>query len=130
MIVFLRRVPKDLSLAELLEFLEPALKGGLFRAAGEVVTANLLEMRTLQTLEPEYHAVVHIKPDEAAERVIKKLHGEMLRGRRVALHEYVVRNWRNERRVAKAPPADGAKRDRRSLPTRRRALSLEIIPLE
>jgi hypothetical protein len=129
MIVFLRRVPKDLSLAELLEFLEPALKGGLFRPAGEVGSAHLLEMRAVQTQEPEYHAVVHIKPDEAAERVIRKLHGQMLRGRRVALHEYVVRNWRNERRLAKAGPGE-LKRDRRSLPTRRRMLSVQIIPLE
>jgi hypothetical protein len=110
-------------------FVDPVVQGGMFKLKGEVISVNLLELKKPQSHVPECHAVAHIKPDAVALRVIKKLHGQMFRGRRVALREYVVRDWRNDRRVAQAKP-EGLPIERRRLATRRRNLPIEIKPLD
>lgn len=125
MIVFLRRVHRDVTLGEILDFLEPAVKGGVFERKGEVVNVKLLEVRNPQAEVVECHAVVHIKPDEVALRAIDRLYGQMLRGKRIALHEYVVRSWKNERRSHAAQPAE-LKADRRAVPSLRRHLKIEV----
>jgi hypothetical protein len=129
MMVFLRNVPPDVTLAEIMDFLDPAVRGGIFRRGGEVVSVNLLEVKVFRPPATEYHAIAHIKPDAVALRVIKTLHAQMFRGRRIALHEYTVRNWRNDRRT---PPPDKTKaqRERRLLATRRRRLTIEVKPLD
>jgi hypothetical protein len=129
MLVFLRNVPRDVTLEEIMDFLEPAVRGGVLQRAGEVLSVNLLEIKAFKSLVPEYHAIVHIKPDDVGLRVIKKLHRAMFRGRRIALHEYAVRNWRNDRRTSPAG-AGKVQRERRLLPTRRRVLTIEVKPIE
>ena len=68
MLVFIRRIPQDTCRAELVELIAPALKGGMFRARGEILNVTLLAMRDKASGLAEYHAVVHIKPDAAARR--------------------------------------------------------------
>jgi hypothetical protein len=129
MIVFLRRVPLDITLDEILEFLEPAVKGGIFERKGEVAEVKLLELRDLQSHLVECHAVVHIKPDPVAARVIERLHGQMLRGKRIALHEYVVRNWKNDRRIHVPKPGE-IKHERRSRGEPRRHLNVRVRDMD
>lgn len=129
MIIFLRRIHQDITLGEILDFLEPAVKGGIFERKGEVVNIKLLEVKNLQGQVVECHAVVHVKPDHVASRVIERLHGHMLRGKRIALHEYVVRSWKNDRRSYPAKPRE-AKAERRYVPTLRRNLKIEVREID
>jgi hypothetical protein len=126
MLVFLRRVPADTTLTEIMDFVEPALKGGLFRPRGEIASASILAMRERMQGAAEYHAVVDIKPDEAALRAIKKLHRQMFKGKRIAVRQYIVRCWKNDRRGDQAQPCPAGK-ERRVTPTRRRQLQIEVL---
>jgi hypothetical protein len=128
MIVFLRNVPEDASRRDIVDFISPALEGGFFKARGEILSVGVLVVKDKGLNLTEYHAIVSIRPDAVALRVIKKLHGQPFKGRRIALREYVVRNWRNDRRQIKAKPGEVAA-ERRMTPTRRRNLHIEMKKL-
>jgi len=125
MIVFFRNIPEDTCRRDIAEFLGPALAGGFFKAKGEIVSIGLLLARDKALNLAEYHAIVNIQPDAVALRVIKKLHGQPFRGKRIALREYVVRDWRNDRRSIPSKAGEVAQ-ERRMTPTRRRNLHIEI----
>lgn len=119
MIVFLRNIPNDTTRKEVANFLMSALKGGFFRATGKIISIDFLAIQDNETQLTEYHCLVSILPDSAARRVIKKLHGQPLRNRRIAVREYVMRSWQNDRRSA-ARHAGQTPDDRRIGPSRRR----------
>ena len=96
MIVFLRNLPEDTTRQDIIDFIMPAVKGGLFRAGGKVTGIDILANRDNNTRLMEYHGLVHISPDEAALRAIRKLHGRPLKGKRMAVREYVIRSWKND----------------------------------
>jgi hypothetical protein len=60
--------------------------------------------------------------------VVKKLHGQLFKGTRIALREYAIRSWKNDRRGIPAKPGAVAD-ERRQTPTRRRNLHIEIKKL-
>ncbi|MGR8935622.1 MAG: hypothetical protein ACU837_14705 [Gammaproteobacteria bacterium] len=47
----------------------------------------------------EYHALLYIEPDAVALRVIKKLHGQRFRNKRITVRQYFLRSWKNDRRL-------------------------------
>lgn len=119
MIVFLRNIPNGTTRKDIANFLMPALKGGLFRATGKILSIDFLVIQDTETQITEYHGLVSILPDSAARRVIKKLHGQPLKNQRIALREYVMRSWQNDRRsMAKLAAHDPG--DRRIGVSRRR----------
>jgi len=127
MIVFLRNIPADTSRRDIVDFVSPALQGGLFRARGEIQSVSVLLIKDKAVNLMEYHAIVNIKPDAVALRAIKKLHGGVFKGKRIVVREYVVRSWKNDRRIVPGtvePPLE-----RRSTPTRRRSLHIEMKKL-
>jgi len=128
MIVFMRNIPDDTSRRDIAAFIEPALQGGFFKAKGEILSVSVLLLKDKGTKLTECHAIVNIAPDAVAERVVKKLHGQLFKGKRIALREYAIRSWKNDRRGIPAKP--GAVADERRLtPTRRRNLHVEIKKL-
>lgn len=124
MIVFLRNIPGDTLRSEIVDFIQPALKGGFFKASGEIKKIELLALRDKDINLVEYHALVHIEPDAAALRVIKKLHGQRFRDKRITVREYYVRSWKNDRRSA---PHQGVSylKEKRKNSDRRRNLEVE-----
>ena len=124
MLVFIRNVPEGTCLRDIVNFINPALRGGFFTPKGTILSVNALEVREEGTGVLEHHAIVHIKPDSAALRAIQKLNGRFFKGKRAHLHEFVVRNWKNDRRgnsnMVVAEPC------RRSLPTRRRKVQVKM----
>jgi hypothetical protein len=127
MIVFMRNIPDDTNRRDIVAFIEPALQGGFFKAKGEILSVSVLLIKDKGVKLMEYHAIVNITPDAVAARVIKSLHGRVFKGKRIALREYVVRSWKNDRRNT-AKPGTVAD-ERRQTPTRRRNLHIEIKKL-
>lgn len=124
MIVFLRNIPDDTLRSEIVAFVEPALNGGFFKAKGKIIKIEILGLRDKDINLVEYHALVYIEPDSAALRAIKKLHGQRFRNKRLTVRQYMLRDWKNDRRrMAKDVPMQ-IKEKRKSHDRRR---NLEII---
>jgi hypothetical protein len=124
MLVFIRNVPEGTCLRDIVNFINPALRGGLFAPKGVILSVNALEVREEGTGALEHHAIVHIKPDAAALRAMKKLNGRFFKGKRAHLHEFVVRNWKNDRRGSSNSRLAGA--ERRMAETRRRKVQVKM----
>lgn len=124
MIVFIRNIPGDTLRNEIVDFVQPAIKGGLFRAKGEIKKIEMLALKDKNINLTEYHALVHIEPDAVALRAIRKLHGQRFRNKLVTVRQYFFRNRKNDRRLRlKAVSAEI--KEKRKNPDRRR--DLEVI---
>lgn len=126
MLVFLRNIPDGTSQRDIVNFIRPALKGGLFSAKGNLLSIDALLIKDRNTNLIEHHAIVQIKPDAAASRVIKRLDGQALKGQRIRLHEYVVRNWKNDRRSAASLKLGAPTGNRRLTARRRKNLQIRM----
>jgi len=99
MIIFLTRIPADTTHDDIIEFIDPILKGGLFKKSGYIRKINLLIFEDTEKGKLEYHALVSVEPDKVAERVIKRLNRKPINGKHIAVREYVLRNWHNDPRI-------------------------------
>lgn len=99
MIIILRRIPADTNKQDILDYLNPVLKGGVFQKPGYIEGIKILILRDTQNKELEYHALVTIDSDSAASRVIKKLNRKVFLGKHIAVREYFHRSWHNDPRI-------------------------------
>ena len=93
--VILKYIPQNTTYKQLLQFLKPALEGGLFSKAGKIEGISILVHKHSSSDAMDFHAIVAIHPDDAAKRVINKLHGKSLNGYHVAIMEYIERSIYN-----------------------------------
>ena len=98
MIIFLGHIPANTTKNELVDYIEPVLKGGLFQKSGRVENVKILVLKDKNTHTMEYHGLVTVEPDAAANRVIKKLNRKVFKGRHIAVREYHFRTWHNDPR--------------------------------
>ena len=99
MIVFFRRIPADTRKRDVVEFIGPALKGGVLQKSGRIEDIKILVFKDTQTKILEYHCLVTIDSDTVANRVIKKLNRKAFKGKYIAVREYFHRSWHNDSRV-------------------------------
>lgn len=126
MIVFFRHIPDDSYPSEIVALIEPVIKGGLFRAQGDIKNVEVIALREENSKALEFHALAHIEPEVAALRVIKKMHGLYFRGRRITVRQYFLRNWKNDKRSEEREPIWQIK-EKRTNPCRRRKLDMYKI---
>ena len=99
MIVFFRRIPEGTIRQDLIDLLEPILKGKVFQKSGQIEDIKFLTLKDTQTNEIEVHALVSVNSDTAAKRVIKKLNKTAFKGKHIAVREYLHRSWHNDPRI-------------------------------
>jgi len=99
MIIFLRRIPGNTKKHEIIDFVSPALKGGLFQKSGHIEQVKILVLKNTQTNALEFHGLVTIDPDVAAERIIKKLNRKYFKDKPIAVREFYYRSWHNDHRI-------------------------------
>ena len=99
MIIFLRNIPATTQYHDILEFIEPVLKGGFFSRKGTASSIKILVLEDKNFHTREYHGLVKVDQEAVAERVIKKLNRKLFKGRRIAVREYKHRTWHGDRRV-------------------------------
>lgn len=124
MIIFIRNIPKGTLRSEISNFVKPALKGGFFSEKGIIRNIVILMLKNKDINLNEYHALVDIEPESSAIRVIKKLHGQRFRDKRITVRQYFTRRWQNDRRMEHAKSIVGFK-EKRHTATRRR--NMEVI---
>jgi hypothetical protein len=125
MVIFLRRIPAETKKEDIFEFIEPVLKGGLFKKSGYITHINILILRDTVINKNEHHALVTVEPDSVAKRVIEKLNRKPIRGKHIALHEYVYRLWHNDPRTHRKRWSSRHEERRQS--DRRRGSKLEVV---
>lgn len=123
MIIFLRKIPADTKLGELVDFVTPALKGNLFRKPGKIVKVDILSLHDIRLNVMEFHGLVTIEPESAGFRAIKLLKGRRFKDRLVIVRQYFQRSWQNDNRqnYQQTDVVEKRKTDRR------RGKDLEII---
>lgn len=126
MIIFIRKIPADTKLSEVIAFVEPALKGRLFRKGGVIKGAKILVLRDKRLNAIEFHGLVTVELDKVALRAIKDLKGRRFKGKFVVVRQYYQRNWHNDPRQNRAA-AQAADSIERRVSDRRRGKDLEII---
>lgn len=95
--VILKYIPQNTTYKQILQFVEPTLKGGLFSKSGTIERILVLAQKSEAYNTTDFHAILYIQPDEAAKRVINKLHRKQLNGRYIAVAEYIERSIYNDR---------------------------------
>jgi len=126
MILFIRKIPANTKLNEIVAFVEPAVKGGLFRKGGVIKGAKILALRDMRLNTVEFHGLVNVEPDKEAQRVLKKLKGKRFKGKFVVIRQYYQRDWHNDKRHNRQDVADAGMMEQR-ITDRRRGKDLEII---
>ena len=125
MIIFIRQIPADTRPSELHDYVNPALKGGLFSAAGRVLKAEILFIRDKSTNMLESHGIVHVDSEAAGQRAIKRLRPARFKNKPVIVREYLQRDWHNDRRESEGHVPEDVMEKR--LCNRRRGSRMEII---
>ena len=98
MIIFLRRIPATTKLSDLLDFVGPAIKGGLFRKPGRIAGVSILQLQDKRYRALEFHGLISVEPDAVAVRAIKRLKGQRFKGKLVVVRQYEQRDWHNDPR--------------------------------
>jgi class 3 adenylate cyclase len=93
--VILKYIPKNTTYKQILEFVKPALKGGIFSKSGKIERISVLAQKKKPSNATEFHTILSIQPDEAAKRIINKLHRKQLNGHYIAVAEYIERSIYN-----------------------------------
>ena len=127
MIIILRRIPENTKKSELIEFISPALKGGILKKTGHIEYIKILTLKDTQRNTIEYHGLVTIDSDAAAKRAIKQLNRKPFKNRNITVREYFYRSWHNDPRVNMGQWNDELKEKRKG---NRRRPRLEIVTEE
>ena len=120
MLIFLRNIPSATHKSEITEHVESALKSGLlglFKKKNRILSVGIVHIVDKDTRADEYHGLVRIEPDSAARMVTKKLNRKPFKNRPIAVREYHMRSWHNDKRVTitsqHSPSNEKRKFDRR-----------------
>ncbi len=124
MIIILKKIPANTSDYHIETFITPVLKGGLFSASGRIENISFWTYEIVQSNTVEYYALVDIEPDSVGERVIKQLNKKQINGKYIAIQEYHVRHWSNDKRVFKSV-VDRGNNNKRKTDRRRKIVKTE-----
>jgi len=99
MVIILRRIPENTTEQDIVDFVEPALKGGLFKKTGHIESIQKLVLKDTQRKTIEFHGLVSIDSEAAANRVIKNLNRKTFKNKPILVREYFHRSWHNDPRI-------------------------------
>lgn len=99
MMIILKNIPANTGNQKIEDFIRPAVDGGFLTKSGHIESISILEKNN-GTDKIEYHGLVKISPDSAVNRIINKLNGKRISGRRVIVSEYQHRSWQNDPRIS------------------------------
>lgn len=97
MMLILKRIRETTRIADIEDFLAPALKGGLLKKSGRIESVAIQMHRKARTAQCEYYAIVNVEPDVVAKRVIKQLNRKLLNGKPINIAELHLRHYSNDR---------------------------------
>lgn len=98
MILIFKRIPTSTQKSDIIKHISPEIKGKFFQKSGYIESIQFISFKDEIKSLAEHHALITVEPDSAAERVIKKLNRKPFLGKHIAIQEYHIRSWHNDRR--------------------------------
>jgi hypothetical protein len=99
MLIFLARIPKETTPSDIIDFLNPVLKGGFFMRKGIIHSLEIMIYPNSDAKTAPHYGLVRIEPNSVARRVIHKLNRKPLNGKLINVREYYYRDWHNDPRI-------------------------------
>lgn len=130
MIIFLRRIPGNTKKHEIIDFINPILKGGLFQKSGHIEQIKILVLKNTQNNILEFHGLVTIDSEQVGKRIIKKLNRKYFKDKPIAVREYHHRTWHNDPRINMHEQNEELVNRRRSDRRRARLEVVEDVPTQ
>ena len=112
MLIFLARIQPNTTKRDIVDFISPVLKGGLFAPKGILKNIEIMVLRDSRTNATENHAIVKVEPDKAALKVIRKLNRKKLNGKPINVRQYHIQQRENDVRLKNRYPAPKFKEKR------------------
>jgi hypothetical protein len=125
MIIIFKKIPENTSDYQIEEFIAPALKGGLFRASGHIEKISFWTYEIVEFNTVEYYALVDIEPNAVGQRIINQLNKKQLNGKYIAIQEFHVRHWSNDKRTFTSVVNRGGGNKRKTEERRRKIVKIE-----
>jgi RNA recognition motif-containing protein len=113
MIIILKRIPEHTRKKDIVDYIEPILKGKMFQKSGVIERVQIQTSKNYQTKRIDCYGIVYIDSDEAANRVIKKLNRKVFQGKNITISQYHHRSWHNDPRFNPLDPGDELKSKRK-----------------
>jgi hypothetical protein len=96
--IILINIPADTQPKQIMDFIEPAIRGSLLKKGGRIENISILVQRGNHKYDYKYYGLVTIMPDAIAEQATKKLNRKRINGKNINVLEYKVRRSFNDRR--------------------------------
>ncbi len=130
MLILILRIPRDTNKYDLIKFLEPVIKGGLFSKPGNIESIDIMVHENSNIETSPRHALIRIEPDAAARRVVAKLNKKLLNGKHVNVREFYLRSWHNDPRNKSLHNAAAIFKERRTGERRKNKLTVIDVKVE
>lgn len=124
--VIIKRIGDFTTVADIENFIWPALQGGFLKKTGRIEHVIIQKQKQYGSGQVEYHAIVRIEPDAVARRVIKVLNRKRCNRKPVNVCEYHFRHRDNDRRTGRYESSH----DRRFADRRRKNLEITDVTSE
>ncbi len=128
--LLIRNLPARTQRKDLRRLVREAFKQSLLTQLFTREEPEILSCDRFRAIDPtngdtEYWCILVVRPESAAERVIKRLHSQSIAGRRVVVKQYIDRCGDDRRYLPQGDGNDPPLPD--SLPERRRPLIIEPV---
>lgn len=123
--IFLRRIPANTKHVEISEFVATALKSSFFRKSGRIINVEILALQDTRIGTIEYHGLVTLDSETAAQNAVRVLKNRRLNGRMVVVRPYYHRSWYNDPRQQQNSVNESFLEKRKG--DRRRGRHLQVI---
>lgn len=129
--MFIRNIPADTDPKRLGRFVADGLDprpGFLpWRRKGGILAIKIMALLDVETRLAEYHGLVEVESELAADLVVKRLNLRVFGGRRVVVRRYRERSPANDRRHGQSQATARLFYDRRAGDRRRRCLEWTMV---
>lgn len=129
MFIIVKHLDASITVDDLEHLVKPALKGGLFQKPAKLRSVKIVVLVDKKSMIIEHHGLIAIAPDSEKARLIKALNNKTIGLEKFHVSEYVIRNWRNDRRAYRYFP-DSNPRTRRVDDRRRPGLRMLTLNQE
>ncbi len=126
MVIILKKISATTKVADVEDFIAPALKGGFFNKSGRIEGIMIEMIEQAGSSLVEFHAIVRVEPELVASRVIRTLNRKRCNGKPINVFRYYFRQRGNDRRENVSQPDD----DRRKTDRRRKNLMIKDVTAE
>jgi hypothetical protein len=126
MIIIVKNIKPGIKIDNIESFIKPAMKNRLFFKRAEIQSIKIIKLVDKAKRTEEHHGIIRIANDPA-KNVLNQLKSRAQgNGNDQLIDEYVIRQWRNDRRLM-IPELLTTPKDRRKVDRRRKGLKIVTV---